>query len=276
LAVSNQRHQEWPLVVFTLALQMSTALVLLATLFDGGLLPGANLGAARVIVLMGLSSAVIGTVISLLHLGRPHAGWRALLNLRSSALSREVLVVGLFLGGSSWYAFCWWAELDHGRIAAGIVVSLLGFAAVLLSSMVYLVPTQPVWNSWTIPCSFVSTTLLLAGFVCRVVLPLDAVVASSASSVFIVAASAWLLATLQMFYLSARTIALPRPGARLAVGISCFAMLLLTAWVALRPADTLAAILPSRMFDLVAGIALIASVVLQRSQIYYSARLPEF
>jgi anaerobic dimethyl sulfoxide reductase subunit C (anchor subunit) len=254
--------------VFTLALQLSTALVLLATLFDGGLLSGMDFSLVRVIALIGLSTAVLGTLTSLLHLGRPHASWRALLNLRSSVLSHEVLITGLFLAGLGWYGFCWWTELESGRFAAGIVVSLLGLAAVVLSSMVYLVPTQPVWNSWTIPCSFVSTTALMAGFVCRVVLPPDAAAASVARCVFIVAAGAWLLATLQMFYRFARTIALPSLSARLAVGISCLAVLSLTVWMT--------GGLASRAFDVMAGTALIAGVVLQRREVYCSARLPEF
>ncbi len=83
----NAAH-EWPLVFFTTgcaALVSLETAAFLGTTLKLGALPFLVLGA----LLMGLST---------LHLGKPLRAWRAILGLRTSWLSREVIAFGAFLG----------------------------------------------------------------------------------------------------------------------------------------------------------------------------------
>jgi hypothetical protein len=77
---------EWSLVLFTSTLALLVAWVGTAALGRAPFVPEAFLGAGALV--LGLSA---------LHLGRPLRAWRALLNLRTSWLSRELLAVTAFL-----------------------------------------------------------------------------------------------------------------------------------------------------------------------------------
>jgi len=125
---------EWALVLFTLAIP-----ALLAWLAAGlarpertgsGWTPWAFLGAGA--LAMGLST---------LHLGRPSRAWRAILNLRTSPLSREIALSSAFLGAGFLHLL-----LPAGsalRLAAGAAAALLGAGALLAIDAVYRAIPRP-------------------------------------------------------------------------------------------------------------------------------------
>jgi len=152
---------EWPLVVFTLAIQLSGGLALASTLSDWTA-PSSH-AVIRPLGLAVFPLAALGLVASLFHLGRPLSAWRSLLNLGSSRLSLEVVLTLLFVLATLIYSHSWWARTAEHRFAIGVVTSVLALAAVGSSSAVYLVPTQPAWNSGWVPVSFLGTALLLGG-----------------------------------------------------------------------------------------------------------------
>jgi Fe-S-cluster-containing dehydrogenase component len=121
---------EWTLVLFT-TVAATLAASMGAAGFGGPVLPAWAFllagGAA-----MGLSAA---------HLGRPGRAWRALLNLRTSWLSREILLVALFLGAGTLGLAV--PALAPARPAA----AALGFAALFAIDRIYRVAlkTGP-WN----------------------------------------------------------------------------------------------------------------------------------
>jgi hypothetical protein len=81
--------------------------------------------------------------VSGLHLGRPERAWRAVLNLRSSWVSREIVGLIAFLGAATVQALL----NGSGSLPAtppGWVVAGLGFATLLCVDMVYKVPGQRV------------------------------------------------------------------------------------------------------------------------------------
>jgi Fe-S-cluster-containing dehydrogenase component/DMSO reductase anchor subunit len=78
---------EWPLLVFTLA-----AAVLVAA--QTALVAGTDVPRWTL-----LAAAVVAMGVSTLHLGRPERGWRAVLGVGSSWLSREIVLYGVFVGG---------------------------------------------------------------------------------------------------------------------------------------------------------------------------------
>jgi anaerobic dimethyl sulfoxide reductase subunit C len=152
---------EWSLIVFTLAIQLSGGLALAVTLSDRTAAPAE--GFLRPLGIAIFPLAAFGLLVSLLHLGRPTSAWRSFLNLGSSRLSLEVLLTLLFVGAAFLYSYTWWAHRLESRFAIGLATSLLAAGAVASSAAIYLVPTQPVWNSAWVPLSFFGTTLLLGG-----------------------------------------------------------------------------------------------------------------
>jgi formate dehydrogenase iron-sulfur subunit len=96
-------------------------------------------GAALAVGLLALGASVF-------HLGRPLYAWRALLGLRHSWMSREVLALGTFAGLATAYA----GTLAVGAPASlveglGVAVALGGTAAIGCSSMLYAVTGKRWW-----------------------------------------------------------------------------------------------------------------------------------
>jgi NAD-dependent dihydropyrimidine dehydrogenase PreA subunit len=105
---------EWPLTIFSI-LSPFLAGLFCARFF---LWPGGN---EIAIVLLGFA----GLLISSLHLGKKHRGFRAVLNWRNSWLSREVLAYGFFLITMLFYLFITPDSILPGVLAvATIFVSL--------------------------------------------------------------------------------------------------------------------------------------------------------
>jgi anaerobic dimethyl sulfoxide reductase subunit C len=152
---------EWPLILFTLAIQLAAGLALVTTIFDGA---GKQAGALmRPLGMAIFPLAGIGLLASLWHLGRPFSAWKSLLNLGSSRLSLEILLTVLFVAAAFLLSNTWWVQKGDHRFAIGAVTSVLALAAVASSASIYLIPTQPAWNSGWVPVSFFGTALLLGG-----------------------------------------------------------------------------------------------------------------
>src|SRR5690606_7323544 len=97
------------------------------------------------------------------HLSKPLISFLAILNFRTSWLSREVFFTMLFLGGLGLLVLLeemalrrpqLYAALGWGTVGSGLI-------SVLCMSYIYLMPTQPAWDSPLTVLSFYATTLLL-------------------------------------------------------------------------------------------------------------------
>lgn len=161
LGPANERppapeHPHWPLIVLTLLTQLSlgtvaaTALVEAAGASGGGRdgLAGAAAGA--------FVAGVTALAASLLHLGRPAQAFKALRNLRTSWLSREVALFGAFSLLSLAYAASWPQPRLPG-LALGLAATAAGGAGVYASARLYLVPARPVWDSPRTVVAFFAT-----------------------------------------------------------------------------------------------------------------------
>jgi DMSO reductase anchor subunit len=147
--------KEWPLVFFTLAIQLACGLTLAATVVDAE--------PVRPLAMAIFPLVALGIAVSAAHLGRPFAFWRALRNFRQSPLSREIAVTALFTVLALAYSAFWATGKVEGRFILGVVTSVAGIAAVIASALVYTVPAQPAWNSAWVPVSFLGTSVLLGG-----------------------------------------------------------------------------------------------------------------
>ncbi len=128
------------------------------------------LGAAIVVVLM-----MLGLVSSIFHLGRPERGWRSASRWRTSWLSREVIVLPLFIGGAALYGLLHWllgaAELQSApTLAVGAVTTALSLALFLCTGMIY--ACLKFLQEWASPLTVVNYFLLGAasGFTLATVL----------------------------------------------------------------------------------------------------------
>ena len=163
----------WPRVALTRLSQLSLGAVLatvtahLAGTAPDHTLVGPAAGAAAV--------GAVALIASLAHLGRPGAAFKALRNLRTSWLSREVALLSAFAALSIAYAVVLAAGWPAGGSAVptflGLAAAASGLAGVYASGRLYLLPARPVWNSGRTLVAFFATavsvgplfTLLLLG-----------------------------------------------------------------------------------------------------------------
>lgn len=161
-------HAEWPLMIFTLLGQGAAGLYLAVVLVREFLAAsksgeGVN-GAVKATRIPALVSGIllaIGVVISLAHLGTPTGAYRAINNLGTSWLAREILFNIIF--GLLWLlAFV--AELKGiGGLWLGRLAALAGLALVFVMSKLYMATVIPAWTSSYTLVAFAATTLVLGG-----------------------------------------------------------------------------------------------------------------
>ena len=158
--------RDWSLVFFTVLTQASAGIVLclgtISLLYPGydpqfGNGPVFDKPLLSALVLIG-----VATLVSLLHLGNPKNAPRALGNLKSSWLSREILAIGIYTACLVLMIAWGWKDGPGGvfdtLLAAGCVA---GIALLWAMARVYMIPTIPPWNSWYTPLGFTSTALSL-------------------------------------------------------------------------------------------------------------------
>jgi DMSO reductase anchor subunit len=158
---------ERPLVAFTLLAQMAVGAFLTLGALDlwGGPLPGepaAQVLTTGVLVAIGpVMAAALGA--SLLHLGSPAGAWRALRNVRTSWLSREVVLAVVFAVGGAAFAFLRAGARGPAglRTALAAVTAVCGVALVYAMARVYRIRTVPAWDTPLTTVSFFATAVLL-------------------------------------------------------------------------------------------------------------------
>ena len=149
---------EMALLIFTLAEQ--TAVGAFAALVIMHLM-GKNEASVRFkIGIVTFVVVFVGIIASVFHLGQPLRALNVLAGLGSSWLSREILFIGLFALCVLVYAI--FVKLDKDQLAKiiGIVGIVCGIAAVVATSLVYMLPGVPVWDSFTTPLQFFLTAIV--------------------------------------------------------------------------------------------------------------------
>ena len=106
---------------------------------------------------------ILAFIASLFHLGNPFNAYRAVSNLGSSWLSREILSGVLFALTGGLFAIMQWRKIGSETLRTIIawIAALIGLFFVYAMSNVYMMRTVPTWNTWYTPVSFFTTTFLL-------------------------------------------------------------------------------------------------------------------
>jgi DMSO reductase anchor subunit len=173
---NKPEHAHAPLVVMLALTQLSvgafcTAMIL-RLFFPSGLFRELTPLHSLVALLLGF----LGFGASILHLGRPLYAWRAFIGLKTSWLSREIIVFGLYAilaliyAGSFWLPTLsrfvdipFWRELSSSPLqdAFGIGVAVTGLAGVFCSMMIYGDTRRTFWRMTLTAPKFIGTALLL-------------------------------------------------------------------------------------------------------------------
>lgn len=159
--------REWALIVFTILAQMSVGafwvlgIVRYYATRKAGVEEADRMGDRALLAIIPV--LVLGMLASLLHLGNPFSAYKAVTNLSSSWLSREILFGVLFLVFGTLYAFLQWRKVGSAtvRTVTAWVAALVGIGLVYSMARIYMLYSQPAWNTLATPLSFFVTTLLL-------------------------------------------------------------------------------------------------------------------
>jgi anaerobic dimethyl sulfoxide reductase subunit C (anchor subunit) len=158
---------ERSLVAFTLLTQMAVGAFLTLGALDvwaGGLTGQPSAQALTNGALLAIGPVVAAALLaSLLHLGTPGNAWRALANLRSSWLSREILFALAFAGLGGLFAALRWSGAGSPalRSCVALAAALCGVALVYATARVYRLRTVQSWDTPLTAVSFFATALLL-------------------------------------------------------------------------------------------------------------------
>ncbi|HVU04610.1 MAG TPA: DmsC/YnfH family molybdoenzyme membrane anchor subunit [Polyangiaceae bacterium] len=171
--VTRPEHSHPPLVVMLTLTQLSVGAFALSLVADR--VTGENLGNPLAQTVFACALALLALFASVFHLGRPLLAWRAVLGLRTSWLSREALVFGLFVQLAIAYAavvaapllplahlpFAWLvvAAAPKLRIAAAVT----GVVGVFCSMMVYVATKREQWSPAQTGIKFFGTMLAVGG-----------------------------------------------------------------------------------------------------------------
>ncbi|WP_425619247.1 DmsC/YnfH family molybdoenzyme membrane anchor subunit [Anatilimnocola sp. NA78] len=161
-------HAHWPLVVMLVLTQASVG-VLLA---ERVLAVAGNTTASLPLLIVALILGAAGGQAAAFHLGRPFGAWRAWLGLRTSWLSREIVVFGAYsamLGATASLALAINLRLVSSDSAVAWMMPILSWCSLILgacgvfsSAMIYAVTCRPTWNLARGGGKFLLTSLLFS------------------------------------------------------------------------------------------------------------------
>jgi anaerobic dimethyl sulfoxide reductase subunit C len=171
--------REWALPVYTILMQLAAGSLLSLWLIRWS--TGRQQGYALVDQVMRIPlSAILVTIVvavigSHFHLSRSYLSLLAMLNLRTSWLSREILFTIIFFGAVSGLVYIYWFSSGYPRLkmALGWVGIVSGMASVYCMAMIYLLPAQTMWNTPLTVISFLLTVVLLGVTAVSVMIIMD-------------------------------------------------------------------------------------------------------
>jgi formate dehydrogenase iron-sulfur subunit len=167
---ARPQHAHLPLVFMLILTQMSVGafvveqfLVSWFSWFGSELMTGVR----SVHLIAALALGLTGMNASVFHLGRPLYAFRAVIGLRTSWLSREILAFGLFAAmaslfvGVSCLQYVGVEVSRHIQNTLGAAAALTGLAGMFCSVMIYVDTRRPFWNGTFTSVKFFATALVL-------------------------------------------------------------------------------------------------------------------
>jgi formate dehydrogenase iron-sulfur subunit len=173
-------HLHLPLVAMLILTQMSIGLFVLSPLVgEQALDPRLSTTLAGILGLAGLA-------IANLHLGRPQIAYRAWLGWRTSWMSREIIVFGVWTLASAGYVAAQFVDIGpQVRSLLWLATAASGIVAIYCSAMIYIATQREFWSLRRTLPRFLLTAVLLGTSIAATIL------AASGAEV-----PAWILALL--------------------------------------------------------------------------------
>lgn len=162
----NPQHPHWPLVVMLVLTQLSVGAFACGIGLEWFVIGPWSAAIRPVQAVMALVFGLLALASSVFHLGRPQYAFRAVLGLRHSWLSREIVVFGLFAALACLYSAAvivpmeWSLAEQITDILAGSVVAV-GGGAVFCSAMIYASVRRDLWNLQRTVTRFALTSAVL-------------------------------------------------------------------------------------------------------------------
>lgn len=158
----NPQHPHWPLIVMLVLTQLSVgAFVVGMTLerfLDSNMLATFRQLHATNALIVGLLALSASTM----HLGRPLYAFRAIIGLRHSWLSREIVAFGAFAGAACLYAMAAWLDPETAWLpAVETSVAITGLIGLFCSVMIYVFTGREFWSFGLTFCKFFLTSAIL-------------------------------------------------------------------------------------------------------------------
>ncbi len=156
--------REWPLVVFTLLVQIGVGFFLA---FPLPLILSGDRPEARFMLLISLAGVLVvlaaAGALSFFHLGNPLNAYRTLGNLRGSWLSREIFFLLIASGLLAGLFVLEWTRAGSrtALVVLSVVAALAGLALILSMANIYRLEAIPAWDSPMTPFSFLMTAFVL-------------------------------------------------------------------------------------------------------------------
>jgi len=171
--------REWALPVYTILMQLAIGALFVLWLIRA--LAGPKFSPKEIdrmirdpIMVISLTAGV-AMLGAHFHLSRPFHSFLAVLNFRSSWLSREIVFTVLFFLTTISLLYLTSFHNSRRRLISslGWLAILLGFILIYCMARIYLLPTQVAWNSISVVVSFYTTALMLGGMTIACLMMLD-------------------------------------------------------------------------------------------------------
>jgi anaerobic dimethyl sulfoxide reductase subunit C len=158
---------EWALIAFTILAQMSVGAFLVLSVVHYYVAKKAGVEEAdrmsdRILVAI-IITLGLGMLASLLHLGNPLDAPKAVNNIATSWLSREILAGVIFAVLGLIFVAMQWFKIGSAvlRNVIAFIAALMGIVLIYFQARIYMFDLQPTWNTFATPVTFYVTTLLL-------------------------------------------------------------------------------------------------------------------
>jgi DMSO reductase anchor subunit/ferredoxin len=159
----SPQHPHWPLIVMLVLTQLSVGAFCINVLLEQFLDTTTAAALSPIQATSALAFGLLALAASTLHLGRPQFAFRAVIGLRHSWLSREIVAFGLFAGAACLYAASSWLmplPVPVARALAWIVAGA-GIVGVICSVMIYVFTQREFWGLHGTAVRFGLSALLL-------------------------------------------------------------------------------------------------------------------
>ena len=142
------QHPHWPLIVMLVLTQLSVGAFLVGLALEHLLSPELLEALRPVHAVAALVFGLLALAASIFHLGRPQFAYRAVLGLRHSWLSREIVAFGAFASAAVLYAGSTRLGSNFAPMQSALAwtVSLAGVLGVFCSAKIYAVTHRELWN----------------------------------------------------------------------------------------------------------------------------------